>query len=149
MKAKRYIPDISQYMAQCEMNYALFLRLLNIPASGDCPRDFLAELNSELLPFEAELIEQSKYTTTLLFSVDMAAGDWINPVTIRVRLYHDARLAEVLESNRNHAPKATHNYPNGQMRYPDDKQQRNQLLNECLIYCVKQSGCYAHQDHLV
>ncbi|MCO7227409.1 DUF1249 domain-containing protein [Pleionea sp. CnH1-48] len=132
---KKYVPDLASYMSQCEMNYALMLRLMNL----------LRDESSLSIEFDSSVChihvtEQTRYTTTLSLKLKAHGSDWVEPILLSVRLYHDACLAEVLENNRNHAPKANHDYPNQKMSHPDDKYQRNRLLNECLKFCFQQ-GC--------
>lgn len=49
-----------------------------------------------------------------------------------VRLYHDARLAEVTAADRFRRVPARHDYPNPAMHQPDEKQQWNRFLAEWL-----------------
>lgn len=53
-----------------------------------------------------------------------------------IRLYHDARMAEVISSQDIHQVKPRYNYPNKQMHQQDEKQQINQFLNEWLHLCL-------------
>ena len=145
---RKYVPDLAEFMAQCEQNYALLLRLLRAAekqpvASGT--GDYLQRLikanndDSIRLPFYLSIVDEARYTTTLIISVELSSSEWVSPVKLKVRLYHDAQLAEVMEPNRNHAPKHQHPYPKQVKHYPDDKVQRNQLLSQCLSQCFQQN----------
>ena len=54
-----------------------------------------------------------------------------------IRLYHDARMAEVLSTQDIKQVKSRYDYPNNQMHQQDEKQQTNQFLNEWLHLCLR------------
>ncbi len=56
--------------------------------------------------------------------------------TLSVRLYHDAKCAEVIGFQDQRAFKAVYGYPNRQMRHPDEKVQVNRFLGEFLHMCI-------------
>jgi hypothetical protein len=154
---RKYIPDVSAYMSQCEMNYALMERLLRglAPAARkvDCavrlskpvvearqenavrPPFTIDSSIKDLVPVKVTLLDKARFTTTLELTVTLSDSQWVSPMVFTVRLYHDAKMAEVLESGRNHAPQPRFDYPDQVRHYPDDKFQRNQLLNQCLNRC--------------
>jgi hypothetical protein len=55
-----------------------------------------------------------------------------------IRLYHDARMAEVNSSQNIRWIKPRYDYPNKKMHLPDEKQQINQFLKEWLQLCLQQ-----------
>ena len=55
----------------------------------------------------------------------------------RVRLCHDARVAEVTEFDRHRRLQARYAYPNPAMLQPDEKLQVNRLLGEWLQHCLR------------
>ncbi|MCZ6710736.1 MAG: DUF1249 domain-containing protein, partial [Gammaproteobacteria bacterium] len=55
---------------------------------------------------------------------------------LKVRLYHDARSAEVVEYQREGHFRAVYDYPNRDMRLPDEKAQVNRFLGEFLSMCL-------------
>ena len=59
------------------------------------------------------------------------------PPRLTVRLYHDARSAEVVEYQRARHFNAVYDYPNRDMRQPDEKAQVNRFLGEFLSVCLK------------
>ncbi len=140
---RKYVPDLSEYMSQCEMNYALMSRLLRCVERAETRvdddfelADFADVCETEVhLPIHLELIEQAPYTTTLEMRMTLSESAWVSPLVLKVRMYHDAKMAEVLEPGRNHAPQPKHDYPDQIRHYPDDKFQRNKLLNLCLTRC--------------
>ena len=63
------------------------------------------------------------------------------PPRITVRLYHDARAAEVVEFQNERHFKPVYNYPNGEMRQRDEKVQLNRFLSEYLSTCLAHGAC--------
>ena len=53
-----------------------------------------------------------------------------------VRLYHDAKMAEVVSFQGCAAFLPEYFYPNKNMLQPDEKKQRNIFLGEWLSYCL-------------
>lgn len=64
------------------------------------------------------------------------AGSWLPPLLARVRLYHDARVAEVVEMQQCRL-QARYAYPNPAMHLPDEKLQTNRLFGEWLQHCLR------------
>ncbi|MEE4244358.1 MAG: DUF1249 domain-containing protein [Kangiellaceae bacterium] len=135
---RKYIPDLSQHMARCESNYVYMKKLLDMAEHNssqqahsllDCSEQ---QSNRIFRPVLLTDLEVEKYTTTLNMRLPLVDQEWVEPIRFKVRMYHDATMAEVLEHNRNHTPKHGHNYPEQVERYADDKFQRNQLLYQCL-----------------
>lgn len=55
-----------------------------------------------------------------------------------VRLYHDARVAEVCSTQQIYRFKGRYDYPNKKLHQRDEKHQINQFLAEWLRYCLLQ-----------
>lgn len=129
----RYRVDLAELQAICEANYARLLRLLPEHRQAGLQRRISTgdeDGASELL---LEVIEVNPYTTSLLLQ-HVHAWPWSGPQTLEVRLYHDARLAEVI--SRQHRPYLGHyDYPNAAMYQPDEKHQLNLFLGEWLGHC--------------
>ncbi len=151
VKKRKYIPDLTEYMTQCEVNYALIMRLFrvheqiqeaaNLSRERSLPAWMVLDDGAHRisLPFKVTILDDARYTTTLQLNVKITESDWVEPIALKVRLYHDAQMAEVLVNNRNHTPDVKHDYPEQVKLYPDDKFQRNQLLNQCLKCCFSHS----------
>ena len=83
-----------------------------------------------------EVVERSPYTTLIRLSQHPDAP-WNHKARMTVRLYHDARSAEVVEYQvRKHFLRAVYDYPNADMRQPDEKAQINRFLGEYLAHCL-------------
>jgi uncharacterized protein YqiB (DUF1249 family) len=92
---------------------------------GDCPLHLTVE-------------ERSRYTTTLkltyIFEEETAAR--ADP-DLQIRVYHDARLAEVQAAARWHRHSMLESIRSGLARALGDRWRRNMMLNKWLDYCVE------------
>lgn len=119
-------------MAECELNYQRLKKLL----AGE-PKRRVIRL-SERHVFVLTVLEESRYTTTLSLRQTLGESlDWLTVADLSVRLYHDARLAEVLACTGLKRLRAVYEYPNPWMAQPDEKAQLNQFLGECLSECLR------------
>ena len=55
---------------------------------------------------------------------------------LTVRMYHDAKVAEVLAWEGHRRLRPRYEYPNRSMYQSDEKLQINQFLGECLSLCL-------------
>lgn len=136
----KYVPDLKGLIHDCEANYLRFLRLL---PTMDEHNDwcFAVELPSdELSEVVISVVERSRYTTTISLTQGTHVGEWVPEPTITVRLYHDARMAEVLSYQKNQRIHQSYEYPNAKMYHRNEKAQLNSFLGEWLDSCLK-SGC--------
>ena len=60
----------------------------------------------------------------------------MGPPTIRIRVYHDAKSAEVIEFQNQRRFQAIYDYPNAKMRQRNEKAQINRFLSEFLAQCL-------------
>ncbi len=136
----KYVPDLKGLIHDCEANYLRFLRLL--PTMDEHNEwSFAVELPSDQLSeVVIAVTERSRYTTTVSLTQASHVGEWVPEPTITVRLYHDARLAEVLSYQKNHRIRQSYEYPNAKMYHRNEKAQLNAFLGEWLDSCLK-SGC--------
>lgn len=131
----RYKIDLPAMMADCEANYQNLQRLL---ASGD-GGDTCILLEGAESRVVLRTREQTPYTALVEMSVDEGVDKpaWLAAPTLLVRLYHDARLAEVVSfagfrRSRLHGATATRPLFHG-----DEKAQWNEFLAEWLRYCLR------------
>ncbi|MGD8170934.1 DUF1249 family protein [Vibrio sp. TRT 21S02] len=129
---KTYHVDLAELMRVYETNYAKLNALLpSSPSVGDV-RCYQAASMS----YQIEVGEVTKYTTL----VDICQSDDV-PVfplpKMSVRLYHDARVAEVCSSEHLKRVKARYDYPNTQMVQRDEKAQLNRFLGDWLSFCLR------------
>lgn len=137
VKKRRYQVDLAADMAECEANYARLARLL--PGQELASRAF-GLAHAEL---SIDVIERCPYTTTLAISQRPAHALLASPLhkmaaRLIVRVYHDARLAEVVEFSASRRRVQPHyDYPNPAMHQPDEKSQWNRFLGEWLSHCLQ------------
>lgn len=101
---------------------------------------------SDFLSYKVTITEVTRYTALVTFeqeslnaavnNIPVIVADALQP-RMTIRLYHDARLAEVLASQDIRQVKPRYDYPNRQMHQQDEKQQTNQFLNEWLHLCLR------------
>lgn len=88
------------------------------------------------LPLHLELIECSPYTTTLrltyLFEDDY--GPVADP-DLKIRVYHDAGLAEAMACRRQHLHRALQHFDTAPGDELNRRWARNSMLNKWLEYC--------------
>ncbi len=132
MLNKSYHVDLAQLMRVYETNYAKLNALLpGQPSVGDVRSYQVASM-----AYQLEVSEVTKYTT--LVDVSQCDERPVLPLPkMTVRLYHDARVAEVCASEQISRVFARYDYPNKKMVQKDEKFQLNQFLGEWLTFCLR------------
>ncbi|WP_198419256.1 DUF1249 domain-containing protein [Motilimonas pumila] len=133
-----YTPNLGKFMRLCETNYIQLINLLPANFTQRQGFDFSA---GEGIHYQIHVLEQSPYTS--LLKVQQLAENqphYMMPV-IRVRLYHDARLAEVCASQHIYYLEPKYDYPNDKMHHKDEKLQVNLFLAEWLKFCIEHGYC--------
>ena len=93
---------------------------------------------SEHLKYRIQIKDSSRYTSTLeMAQVSANSPAFLQPKMI-IRLYHDAKLAEVLEAQRTSRLKPVYEYPNLNMHQRNEKHMVNVFLAEWLHFCLSQ-----------
>jgi uncharacterized protein YqiB (DUF1249 family) len=89
-------------------------------------------------PLHLTVAERSRYTTTLTLTYlfDDPAGPLADP-DLQIRIYHDARLAEVQACARWHRHALLESMRSQLARELGDRWLRNVMLNKWLDYCVE------------
>lgn len=141
---KRYIPDLTEMMAECEANYARLMKLM--PDMEQQPErvfgiNFEHHENGRIC---LSVVEKFKYTVTLKLTQQDVMGRWLKKPSLLIRLYHDARMAEVVECDNKRQLRGAYSYPNAKMYQSDEKMQLNLYLGEWLRQCL--SHGYAIED---
>jgi len=138
----RYKVNLERYMADCDANYARLLRLAPKLKSALCRKFSLADTTSRGV--EIAVVEQTPYTTLLQLSQNESkltlTQQWLGQPTLKIRLYHDAKTAEVVNCDQQKVPWSRYDYPNERMHQQDEKAQWNRFLAELLghyLHC----GC--------
>jgi uncharacterized protein len=137
---ERYKVDLPLQMAECEANYARLHKLLTQhfdkqieDQQGDEYR-FMMHRGEQQWLNQLRIVERSPYTTTLQLSQVPVANSspWLHMPRLTVRMYHDAKLAEVLAWEGHRRLRPRYEYPNQAMYHNDEKLQVNQFLGEWL-----------------
>jgi uncharacterized protein len=93
---ERYRVDLVELQTACELNYARLMQLL--PAMRDNPqvrRVALSQGEHLLGVLALEVLETCPYTSTLEVRQEHSLS-WLPVPRLEVRVYHDARMAEVV-----------------------------------------------------
>lgn len=148
MKQALYRPNLPNLMSLCEVNYMMILRLLADKESVGEQRDFLI---SDFLTYRIKVKEVTRYTSLITMTqkcsvLSKTFTDILKPKMV-IRLYHDARMAEVISNQDISQVKPRYDYPNKKMHLPDEKQQINLFLKEWLQLSL-QLGQSAVTNHL-
>lgn len=131
---RKYVPNLPNLLAVCEVNYARILRLL--PDCDTVTLSYAFEINDGLY-YRVKIVDSSRYTSTVeLAQLADGVPGYLRPV-MRIRLYHDAKVAEVLSAQHIGSIKPSYAYPNANMHQPNEKEMTNRFLSEWLAFCLK------------
>ncbi|PKM17559.1 MAG: DUF1249 domain-containing protein [Gammaproteobacteria bacterium HGW-Gammaproteobacteria-15] len=133
-KRQKYVPKLPDFLALCERNYAQLNRYL---AEDATPGQATVIQVSDLHCYRISVTDVARFTTTLQIELTDERDVYFRPSFV-VRLYHDARVAEVLACQQISGFKARYDYPNLDMLLPDEKRQINLLLRDWLKLCAGQ-----------
>ncbi|WIO74472.1 DUF1249 domain-containing protein [Porticoccaceae bacterium LTM1] len=122
-------------MADCDANYLRLIKLF--------PDYQLASSRTFALPgrparkMTATVLERTPYTTLMTLKQSKADGiSWLTLPVMTVRLYHDARVAEVVFCEGQRSPFPRNDYPNDEMHQQDEKAQWGHFLAELLAHSL-------------
>lgn len=123
-------------MAECDANYLRLMKLFP-GLEGMDSTTIGVDVNGSRMEVRLDVQERSPYTTVVRLS-QRPEAPWSRKASLTIRLYHDARSAEVVEyQGRKHFLRAVYDYPNADMRQPDEKAQINRFLGEYLALCLR------------
>ncbi len=129
---KHYVPDFPEMMRISETNYAQLRRLL--PREERTGESVIYRVNGA--SYQITVQEPTRYTTLVEIKQTTPAVSYWSLPSMSVRLYHDARVAEVCSTQQIYRFKARYDYPNKKLHQRDEKHQINQFLAEWLRYCL-------------
>ncbi|CED70464.1 DUF1249 family protein [Aliivibrio wodanis] len=129
---RKYHVNLASLMRVYETNYAKLVALLPKNEKIGAVLSYQVCLQQ----YQIKIIEVTVYTTLVeVYQIDEQP---IYPLPrLTVRLYHDARVAEVCASQQFSYIKAKYDYPNKKMLQKDEKHQLNQFLSDWLTFCLK------------
>lgn len=136
-KKKTYAVDLRSHQAQCEANYVRLCKLLPSIEQRES-WEYLVDSESEHPPEKIQLrvLERAPYTFTLEIKQAQMHHPYEDAREMRVRMYHDARMAEVVAWNKQWNTRSRYEYPNVRMHQRDEKYQLNCFLGEWLAHCL-------------
>ena len=133
---ERYRVDLIELQAACEANYARLMRLLpGMREVGSKRRVAISQGDQQIGVLALEVVESCPYTSTVQVSQEHSLP-WLPVPQLEVRVYHDARMAEVTAAQRARRFRGIYPYPNAAMHQPDEKTQLNLFLGEWLSHCL-------------
>ena len=133
---ERYRVDLAGLQSTCELNYARLMQLLPKMRSGRVSRSVALSGGDNLLGvLRLEVVDISPYTTTLQVQQEQHSP-WLPSLRFEIRVYHDARMAEVVVAANARRLRSLYPYPNQDMHQPDEKTQLNLFLGEWLTHCL-------------
>lgn len=126
-------------MARCEANYVRLYKVFpDIATEQRRCLGVAAQAENEVI---LSVVERTPYTTLVAIEQRHSAAseiaEWYRAPILKVRMYHDARLAEVVSFARARGVKPSIAYPNKKMLQRDEKAQWNRFLEEWLIICIQ------------
>ena len=167
MKQRRYVIDLSAHIAECEANYARLMRLLPDLSDTDrrtfsvrlgeseprvrfevaqrCPYTTVVRIVQDAHPAPGQEDAGASGDP----GQDTGQGPaqhgqgpaqqvpGLAETSLVIRIYHDAKAAEVIEYQNQRGFHAVYDYPNARMRHPDEKAQVNRFLGEFLGVCLE------------
>lgn len=119
-------------MRLCEINFTLLCRLM----PGEKRQGALTIWQIKRQKYQITIEELTRYTKLISIRQLTSLINYCCLPTINVRVYYDARVAEVCSTQQISRFKARYDYPNATMCQPDEKCQINQSLTDWLHHCV-------------
>lgn len=133
---ERYRVDLLELQSACEANYLRLMRLLpDMRNQPDTRRIAMSQGDRLLGVLVLTVVESCPYTTTVQLRQEDCLP-WLPVPKMDVRVYHDARMAEVIGAENARRFRGIYSYPNAQMHQPDEKNQLNLFLGEWLGHCL-------------
>lgn len=119
-----------------EANYAKLLRVIPPLKYLSNPSKMVARGHNQVLLLN--VLEKTRYTTLIELGLQYAvANPWLSRQSLSVRIYHDARVAEVMGYQKHRHFTSHYDYPNPDMFHKNEKQQLNKFLGEWLDHCLR------------
>ena len=94
MDMQRQELNLARLHRECELNYS---RLLRLSADSETLGSCFSIQDRQYSNIEFKVIEVTKYTSALSIAMGSAGPQWLPKVELKVRIYRDAKMAEVVE----------------------------------------------------
>ncbi|MFI0471594.1 DUF1249 domain-containing protein [Halomonas sp. HMF6819] len=142
MARAAYVTDLKSLQGECSANYARLLRLVGDMDAGQQRDITLHSDGRELGVLHLAVLEQAPYTTMVEVTQSGPLDGVLDGPKMRVHLYHDVRMAEVTDFQRERHFNGRYRYPNAKMHQPDEKLQLNRFLGEWLAHGLTHGHAY-------
>lgn len=129
-----HLKSSSRILRAFEDNYKLLVRLLAPLFNGE--EDMLLGTGSDRLLLSAKVCERHKYMTIVELNQQLNEDQQIPDILLRLRLYFDARVAEVIGYQGIERIPARYQFKLSRGDARDEKMQVNLLLNEFLNHII-------------
>ena len=130
-----YQVDLTELHALCEANYHRILRLF--PSYEQESRSLLSVAEGVV---SLEVTARDRYTTDMRLRYQGPTKIIWSNSNLDLRLYHDVRMSEVVNSACSSRFEARYNYPNPNMLQRDEKYQQNRFAADLMEFCLT-NGC--------
>jgi uncharacterized protein YqiB (DUF1249 family) len=142
-----YQPDLSDLLSQCELNYRLLMLLwpdfstFTQQNSGNVKAIHQKCFEYDMITVLLDVIDVAKYTTTMNMTIknmniESPAVKLSHGMKLIVRIYHDAKMLEVMEGPGPSALKAI--YSRQANKPIDEKRQINRFVGESMQACLRE-----------
>ncbi|WP_404341015.1 DUF1249 domain-containing protein [Pseudoalteromonas mariniglutinosa] len=138
----RYIQSLPKYLTLCEHNYVRALKLLPNERLPEQVRK--VQLGSSTFMIKIDSV--AKYTMDISIIQQSGNVKQLKPLYLTVRLYHDAKVAEIIHHDYHQRIKPSYGYPNPKMHHKDEKYQLNAFLYDWLVACVENGRAVLNWD---
>lgn len=132
MPRNAYVTDLKTLQGECAANFIRLSRLLGDLEAGESRVVELVNRGRRLGALCLKVLERAPYTSIVRVTQRGALDAVIDSPRMRVHLYHDVRMAEVTDFQRQRHFRGRYRYPNPHMHQPDEKLQLNRFLGEWL-----------------
>jgi uncharacterized protein len=134
LRRRTFKVKLPDHHARCELHYRLCLTLF--PGNRDPAQQWYFSLsNQKAWRVKVQVEDVSPYTSTLVITQTSLMPWYFHAPQLKVRLYHDAAMAEVIAWNKHRGWQPVYDYPNERMYHPDEKMALNRFLGELLMHC--------------
>lgn len=135
MITKRQNIDRLNMMMVYEANYQ---RLMQLVPDLRAMTGVIVSRNEDKTGICLTVIEHCKYTTTIALTHYLRMdGKMVPDLDMKIRVYHDAQVAEVIGYQHESRFASYYPYPNPRMRHHFEKRQINLFFSEWLKHCVQ------------
>ena len=135
-RTRKYRINLTAHMAECDVNYFKLQKLFPDMRSCD-EKNFQVSFSDNCFVMSMAVLERGPYTTSIVLNQEVNDNKWHLVPSIQVRVYHDAKSAEVVKVSNQNYFHGDYEYPNRKMRQPDEKEQINRFLGELLSLCLE------------